>query len=32
LDPARCIPIAIGTDFGGFCLTTVDGAPHPAVA
>ena len=32
LDPDRCIPMAIGADFGGFCLTTTDQPAHPAVA
>lgn len=32
LEPARCIPIAIGADFGGFCLTMADRERHPPVA
>ncbi len=32
VDSTRCIPIGIGADFGGFCLTMADRAPHPAVA
>jgi len=32
VDPDRCIPIGIGADFGGFCLTLVEGTTEPAIA